>query len=213
MLEEEPFDLCLRRMKVIRFVSSFGDDDKAKQWISSADAAAWVAEEAGEGSPLLFLMFLLEAKNDHDVANLLPPVFRYWYQHISICVMLVMCDDVNLIYQSRVAIIKPPSRQQCYDHYIVVSNLVLQSPRHINKSLVYSEAFLPRLLRDGIIENIQGTDPPMAMIPFDANTVLLLKVILSLLNFKVVTPYDVLCKQVCVNLLFVQGFSNSLSAN
>jgi hypothetical protein len=127
---------------------------------------------------------------------LLPTVFGT--DGTTACVMLVMCDDVNLIYQSRVAIIKPPSRQQCYDHYIVVSNLVLQSPRHINKSLVYSEAILPRLLRDGIIENIQGTDPPMAMIPFDANMVLLLKVILSLLNFKVVTPYDVLCKQVCV---------------
>jgi hypothetical protein len=85
MVEEEPFDWpCLRRMKVIRFVRSFGDYNTAKHWISSADAAAWVAEEAGEGSPLLFLMFLLEAKNDHDVANLLPPVFRYWYQH--------MCD-------------------------------------------------------------------------------------------------------------------------
>jgi hypothetical protein len=62
MVEEEPFDWpCLRRMKVIRFVRSFGDYNTAKHWISSADAAAWVAEEAGEGSPLLFLMFLCGA--------------------------------------------------------------------------------------------------------------------------------------------------------
>ncbi len=55
MLEEEPFDWpCLRRMESIRFVRSFGNGDKAKHWISSADADAWVAEEAGAGSPLLF---------------------------------------------------------------------------------------------------------------------------------------------------------------
>jgi hypothetical protein len=45
-------------MESIRFVRSFGNGDKAKHWISSADADAWVAEEAGEWSPLLFLMFL-----------------------------------------------------------------------------------------------------------------------------------------------------------
>ncbi len=58
--EEEPFDWpCLRRMEGIRFVRSFGYGNKSKHWISSADAAAWVAEEAGEGSPLLFLMMFL----------------------------------------------------------------------------------------------------------------------------------------------------------
>ncbi len=69
-LEEEPFDwpYCLRRMKGICFVRSFGDNSKAKRWISSVDAA-WVALEDGERSPLLTMTFcvVLANKNDHDV--------------------------------------------------------------------------------------------------------------------------------------------------
>jgi hypothetical protein len=69
MLEEEPFDWrCLRRMKGIQCVRSFGDDDKAKDKFSTV-CAAWVASD-GEWSPLLkddACFAVLADINDHDV--------------------------------------------------------------------------------------------------------------------------------------------------